>query len=42
VTLVKGVEKAVATHSSTLACKVPWAEDPGRLLSMGLLRVGHD
>ena len=29
-------------HSSTLAWKVPWAEEPGRLQSMGLLRVGHD
>ena len=30
------------THSSTLAWKIPWAEEPGRLQSMGLLRVGHD
>ena len=29
------VEKAVATHSSTLAWKIPWAEEPGRLQSMG-------
>ena len=29
------------THSSTLAWKIPWAEEPGRLQSMGLLRVGH-
>ena len=29
-------------HSSTLACKVPWMEEPGRLQSMGSLRVGHD
>jgi len=36
------VEKAVATHSSTLAWKIPWAEEPGRLQSMGSLRVGHD
>ena len=35
-------EKAMATHSSTLAWKIPWAEEPGRLLSMGLHRVGHD
>ena len=35
-------EKAMATHSSTLAWKIPWAEEPGRLQSMGLLRVGHD
>ena len=31
-----------ATHSSTLAWKIPWAEAPGRLQSMGLQRVGHD
>ena len=30
------------THSSTLAWKIPWTEEPGRLQSMGLLRVGHD
>ena len=35
-------EKAMASHSSTLAWKIPRAEDPGRLQSMGLLRVGHD
>ena len=35
-------EKAMATHSSTLAWKIPWTEEPGRLQSMGLLRVGHD
>ena len=29
-------------HSSTLAWKIPWTEEPGRLQSMGLLRVGHD
>ena len=34
--------KAMAPHSSTLAWKIPWAEEPGRLQSMGLLRVGHD
>ena len=33
-------EKAMAPHSSTLAWKVPWMEKPGRLQSMGLLRVG--
>ena len=32
----------MAPHSSTLAWKIPWAEEPGRLQSMGLLRVGHD
>ena len=35
-------EKAVATHSSTLAWKIPWTEEPGRLQSIGSLRVGHD
>ena len=30
------------THSSTLAWKIPWTEEPGRLQSMGLQRVGHD
>ena len=36
------VEKAMAPHSSTLAWKIPWMEEPGRLQSMGSLRVGHD
>ena len=36
------MEKARAPHSSTLAWKLPWVEEPGRLQSMGLLRVGHD
>ena len=35
-------EKAMATHSSTLALKIPWTEGPGTLQSMGLLRVRHD
>ena len=35
-------EKAVAPHSSTLAWKIPWTEEPGRLQSMGSLLVGHD
>ena len=35
-------EKAMATHSSTFAWKIPWMEEPGRLESMGSLRVGHD
>ena len=35
-------EKAMAPHSSTLAWKIPWMEDPGRLQSMWSLRVGHD
>ena len=37
-----GPEKAMAPHSSTLAWKIPWMEEPGRLQSMGSLRVGHD
>ena len=36
------LEKAMAPHSSTLAWKIPWMEEPGRLQSIGLLRVGHD
>ena len=35
-------EKAMAPHSSTLAWKIPWTEEPGRLKSMASLRVGHD
>ena len=35
-------EKAMAPHSSTLAWKIPWMEEPIRLQSMGLHRVGHD
>ena len=35
-------EKAMAPHSSTLAWKIPWMGEPGRLQSMGSLRVGHD
>ena len=37
-----GMEKAMASHSSTLAWKIPWMEEPGRLQSMGSLRFGHD
>ena len=40
--LVLSPEKAMATHSSTLTYKIPWTEEPGRLQSMGSLRVGHD
>ena len=36
------MEKAMAPHSSTLAWKIPWMEEPGRLQSMGSLRVGQD
>ena len=35
-------EKAMAPYSSTLAWKIPWTEEPGRLQSMGSQRVGHD
>ena len=35
-------EKAMATHSSTLAWKIPWTEKPGDLQSVGPLRVGHN
>jgi len=35
-------EKAMAPHSSTIAWKIPWMEEPGGLQFMGLLRVGHD
>ena len=40
--MVLRVEKAMATHSSALAWKIPWTEEPGRLQSMGSQRVGHD
>ena len=36
------MEKAMATHSSPLAWEIPWMEEPGRLQSLGSLRVGHD
>jgi len=36
------VEKEMATHSSTVAWRIPWMEEPGGLQSMGLQRVGHD
>ena len=36
------LEKEMAGHSSTLASKIPWTEEPGRLQSMGLQRVGHN
>ena len=36
------LEKGMATHSSTLAWRIPWREQPGRLQPMGSLRVGHD
>ena len=36
------LDKEMATHSSTLAWKIPWTEEPGRLQSMGSQRVGHN
>ena len=36
------LEKEMATHSSTLAWRIPWTEDPDRLQSMGSQRVGQD
>ena len=36
------LEKEMAIHSSTIAWKIPWAEEPGRLQSMGSQRIGHD
>ena len=36
------LEKETATHSSILAWKIPWTEEPGRIQSMGSQRVGHD
>ena len=36
------LEKEMATHSSTLAWKIPWTEKPSRLQSMGSQRAGHD
>ena len=36
------LEKEMATHSSILAWRIPWMEEPGRLQSMGSKRVGHD
>ena len=41
-TLMCKTEKALATHSSTLAWRLPWMEEPGRLQSMGLQRVRHN
>ena len=36
------IDPTMAHHSSTLAWKIPWMEEPGRLQSMGSRRVGHD
>ena len=38
----KPLEKEMETHSSVLAWRIPWTEDPGRLQSMGSQRVRHD
>ena len=40
--LLSQLEKAMAPHSSTVAWKIPWTEEPGRLQSMGSLRIGHN
>ena len=40
--IVEHTEKAMAPHSSTLAWKIPWTEEPGGLQSMGSLRIGQD
>ena len=42
ISIIAKREKAMAPHSSTLAWKIPWMEEPGRLQFMGSLRVGHD
>ena len=36
------LEKGMATHSSILAWEIPWTEEPGRIPSMGLQRIGHN
>ena len=38
----RSLEKEIATHSTTLAWKIPWTEEPGRLQSVGSQRVGHN
>ena len=38
----RSLEEEMATHSSILAWRIPWSEEPGRLQSMGLQTVGHD
>ena len=38
----EALEQEMATHSSTLAWRIPWTEEPGGLQSMGSQRVGHD
>ena len=39
---IRTLEKEMATHSSIVAWRIPWTEEPGGLLSMGLHRVGHN
>ena len=41
-TQVRSLEKGMATHSSILAWRIPWTENPGRLQSIGSQRVGRD
>jgi len=36
------LEKEMASHSSIIAWRIPWTEEPGRIQSMGLQRVGHE
>jgi len=36
------LEERMTTHSSILAWRIPWTEEPGRLQSMGLQKIGHD
>ena len=38
----RSLEEGMATHSSILAWRIPWTEEPGRLQFMGLQRIGHD
>ena len=40
--LLEAGRRAMAPHSSTFVWKIPWMEEPGRLQSVGSLRVGHD
>ena len=40
--LEEPLEEEMATHSSNLAGRIPWTEEPGRLQSIGLQRVGHN
>jgi len=40
--LGRSLEEEMATHSSILAWRIPWTEEPGRLQSMGLQTIGHD